>query len=140
MDSILCCIMTSTLAAILVTIAKPSTSSILAPSVWYLCKEHCIFPHLQAGVSAPRRPPSRPSSLTAAVRPNSVCAFTLQKFLFHKKKWKLTGTNSRSSMYYVIGRVWKKKFSIGAIIKHYLLDGVKSCGGSGCLPQRLTKA
>ena len=85
MDSILCCIMTSTLAAILVTIAKPSTSSILAPSVWYLCKEHCIFPHLQAGVSAPRRPPSRPSSLTAAVRPNSVCAFTLQKFLFRKK-------------------------------------------------------
>ena len=42
-------------------------------------------------------------------------------------------------MYYVIGRVWKKKFSIGAIIKHYLLDGVKSCGGSGCLPQRLTE-
>ena len=33
--SILCCIIVSTFAAIFVTIAKPSTSSIFAPSEWY---------------------------------------------------------------------------------------------------------
>ena len=38
MASILCCIMTSTLAAIVLTISKPSTFATSAPSAWKRCK------------------------------------------------------------------------------------------------------